>query len=95
MYILDFQNQKPVHEVDDAIEAHRAFLRKYTEAGVFLVSGAKVPRSGGIIIATGIDRARLDAILAEAPFLQNGSAICVVTEFKAVHVAAVLDGHTG
>jgi uncharacterized protein YciI len=40
MYILDFQNQKPVHEVDDAIEAHRAFLRKYTEAGIFLVSGA-------------------------------------------------------
>lgn len=74
---------KPVHEVDEAIEEHRAFLRKHVERGAFLYAGAKVPRSGGIIIANDMPRAELDAILAEAPFLQRGSATCTVTEFQA------------
>lgn len=88
MFILDFHNLKPVHEVDEAIEAHRAFLAKYTEAGIFLVAGGKIPRTGGIIVVNGIDRARLDEILAEAPFLQRGSATCTVTEFGAKYAAA-------
>lgn len=83
MYILDFHNLKPVHEVDEAIEEHRAFLRKHVESGVFLYAGAKVPRTGGIIVAADIDRGELDRILAEAPFLRRGSARCTVTEFKA------------
>ena len=87
MYILDFHNLKPVEEVDQAIEEHRAFLRKYVEQGIFLFAGAKVPRSGGIIVVKDMGRAQLDAILAEAPFLSRGSARCTVTEFKAVHKA--------
>jgi hypothetical protein len=55
---------------------------------VFLFAGAKVPRSGGVIVVGDIGRARLDAILAEAPFLRRGSARCTVTEFNAVHKAA-------
>lgn len=81
MYILDFHNLEPVHVVDEAIEQHRAFLAKYAAEGVFLHAGAKVPRTGGIIVVADIPRARLDAILAEAPFLQRGSARCTVTEF--------------
>jgi len=57
---------------------------------VFLYAGAKVPRTGGVIVVGDIERARLDAILAEAPFLRRGSARCTVTEFKAVHKAAGL-----
>jgi uncharacterized protein YciI len=57
---------KPVHEVDEDIEAHRAWLRKYVSQGAFLYAGAKVPRSGGIIVVQDIDRARLDAIIADA-----------------------------
>jgi uncharacterized protein YciI len=85
MFILDFHNLKPNHEVDEAMDEHRAFLAKYTREGIFLVAGAKVPRTGGIIVVKDIDRARLDQILAEAPFLQRGSATCTVTEFGAKH----------
>jgi uncharacterized protein YciI len=90
MYLLDFHNLKPVHEVDEAIEEHRAFLAKYTEAGIFLVAGGKVPRTGGMIVVNNIDRAQLDAILAEAPFLQRGSATVTVTEFGAKYAATAL-----
>jgi uncharacterized protein YciI len=77
-----------VHEVDEALEEHRAFLRKYLERGLFLLAGAKVPRSGGIIVAADMPRAELDAILAEAPFLRRGSATCTVTEFTGKYRAA-------
>jgi uncharacterized protein YciI len=90
MYILDFHNLKPVHEVDEAIEEHRAFLARHIADGTFLIAGAKVPRTGGIIVVNGIDRARLEAILAEAPFLQRGSASCTVTEFGAKYAAPSL-----
>jgi uncharacterized protein YciI len=69
--------------VDQAIEEHRAFLAKYVQQGVFLIAGAKVPRTGGIIIVKDMERARLDAILTEAPFLRHNSATCTVTEFNA------------
>jgi uncharacterized protein YciI len=69
--------------VDEAIEEHRAYLRKYIEQGVFLYAGAKVPRTGGIIVTADMERAQLDAILAEAPFLRRRSASCTVTLFKA------------
>lgn len=72
-----------MHEVDEAIEEHRAFLRKYVERGVFLYAGAKQPRTGGIIVAADMERSRLEEILAEAPFLRRGSATCTVTEFTA------------
>lgn len=73
--------------MDQALEEHRAFLRKYVAQGVFLFAGAKVPRTGGVIVVKDIERAQLDAILAEAPFLRRGSATCTVTEFNAVHKA--------
>jgi uncharacterized protein YciI len=83
MYILDFHNLKPAHEVDEALDEHRAFLAKYVQEGLFLAAGAKVPRTGGIIVAKDMERTRLDAILAEAPFLRRGSATCTVTQFDA------------
>lgn len=74
--------------MDEALEEHRAFLRKYVEQGVFLFAGAKVPRTGGTIVVGDIPRAKLDAILAQAPFLRRGSARCIITEFNAVYRAA-------
>ena len=50
---------------------------------MFLYAGAKVPRTGGIIVAADMERSRLEEILAEAPFLRRGSATCTVTEFTA------------
>ena len=69
--------------MDEAVEEHRAFLAKYVQEGLFIVAGAKIPRTGGIIVVQDMERARLDMILREAPFLRRGSATCTVTEFNA------------
>ena len=92
MYIVEFHNLKPNDEVDKAgaLDEHRAFLAKYVERGVIIAAGPKVPRTGGFIVVGNVERAQLDAILAEDPFLRRGSASCVVTEFRSNFLAKAL-----
>ena len=45
-----------------------AWLEEQYARGVFLLSGRRVPREGGFILARGIDRPELDAILDKDPF---------------------------
>jgi uncharacterized protein YciI len=87
MYVINLRYTGALAEIDDALEAHREFLTRYFEAGVFVMAGPKMPREGGVIIASGIERARLDAIIAEDPFAQQSLAHYDITEFKATRLA--------
>ena len=59
------------------------FLKKYYAFGHFLVSGRKIPRDGGIIMAVGKTRTEIDAIVPEDPFYVHGLADIRVIEFRA------------
>jgi uncharacterized protein YciI len=59
------------------------FLKKYYAAGNFLISGRKIPRDGGIIVATGKSRDQIEAIIREDPFYQRGLADFRVIQFRA------------
>jgi uncharacterized protein YciI len=87
MYVINLIYTAPLDRIDDALEAHRAFLAKQFDAGVFVAAGPKVPRDGGIILAVRIERDRLDGILASDPFAQQNLARYEVTEFKATRLA--------
>ena len=69
--------------IDAHMKAHMKFLKKYYDAGNFLVSGRKIPRDGGIILAVGKDRAAIEAIAREDPFVEQGLADFRVVEFRA------------
>jgi uncharacterized protein YciI len=73
--------------IDAQMRAHVAFLKKYYAAGNFLVSGRKIPRDGGIILAVGDSREQIEAIVREDPFHKNGLADFQVIEFRASHRA--------
>lgn len=90
MFLIDLQYVVPLERVDAALEDHVAFLREQYERGLFLISGRKVPRTGGVILARGVSRAELDAILDTDPFRQQGLARYTVTEFVASMTADVL-----
>jgi uncharacterized protein YciI len=63
--------------------AHVVFLKKYYAAGHFLVSGRKIPRDGGIILAVCKSRQEIEAIMREDPFCARGLADFRVIEFRA------------
>jgi uncharacterized protein YciI len=83
MFINELIYKADLAEIDAHMGAHVEFLTKYYEAGHFLVSGRKLPRDGGIIIAVGASRQQIEAIAEEDPFYTQGLADVRITEFRA------------
>jgi uncharacterized protein YciI len=83
VFVIELIYKVELSEIDAHMKAHVAFLKKYYAAGNFLVSGRKIPRDGGIILAVGRDRAQIDAIVSEDPFHLHGLADFRIIEFRA------------
>lgn len=81
MYLISLNYVVDLAEVDAHIEAHVEFLKKYYSLGKFVVSGRKVPRTGGVILASCSDREELKRILEEDPFFRAKVAEYDVIEF--------------
>jgi uncharacterized protein YciI len=83
MFVLEITYAADLSEIDAAMKAHMRWLNAQYAAGHFLVSGRKIPRDGGVIIATGASRESVEAIAAEDPFVKQGLATVRVIEFRA------------
>lgn len=93
MYIVSLSYFRPVEEVDALLEPHIQWLDRYFAAGVFLAAGRKEPRTGGIVLVKDIDRARLDTILAEDPFVAVANyEVTQVNMTRATEAFAALTG---
>jgi uncharacterized protein YciI len=83
MFVIELSYKVDLAEIDAHMAAHVAFLKKYYAAGHFLVSGRKIPRDGGIILAVGKSRQQIEAIIQEDPFYARGLAEFRIIEFRA------------
>ena len=83
MFVIELTYKAPLADIDASMRAHMTFLKKHYAAGTFLVSGRKIPRDGGIILAVGESRERIEAIAHEDPFYARGLADVRVIEFRA------------
>jgi len=83
MFVIELLYKADLAKIDAAMPAHMKFLKKYYAAGNFLVSGRKIPRDGGIIVAVGPSREAVEAIAREDPFVAKGLADFRVIEFRA------------
>jgi uncharacterized protein YciI len=83
MFVIELTYKADLAEIDAHMAAHVIFLKKYYAAGNFLVSGRKVPRDGGIILAVGKNRRQIEAIIEEDPFFDHGLADFRIIEFRA------------
>ncbi|MFI9051486.1 YciI family protein [Streptomyces sp. NPDC053427] len=91
MFVLELTYTAPLERVDAALQDHVAWLNKQYAAGHFIAAGRKVPRDGGVIIATGPDRATVEQLVAEDPF--SVAEVCTyrITEFVATTTAPALE----
>ena len=83
MFVIELTYKADLAEIDRHMPAHMKFLKKYYASGHFLVSGRKIPRDGGIILAVGGSREEIEAIVNEDPFVERGLAGFRVIEFRA------------
>ncbi|WP_042393938.1 YciI family protein [Streptacidiphilus carbonis] len=81
MFVVVLTYTAPLERIDELLPQHRAWLDRNYAAGVLLLSGARVPRTGGVLLARAVDREELDAVLAGDPFARAGAAEYQVVEF--------------
>jgi uncharacterized protein YciI len=83
MFVIELTYKATLAEIDASMAAHVKFLKKYYAAGNFLVSGRKIPRDGGIIVAVAKAREDIEAIVREDPFYTRGLADFRIIQFRA------------
>jgi uncharacterized protein YciI len=83
MFVIELIYKADLAVIDAHMAAHVKFLKKYYAAGNFLVSGRKIPRDGGIILAVAPSRRHIEAIIEEDPFCARGLADFRIVEFRA------------
>ena len=83
MFVIELTYKVDLAEIDAAMKPHVAWLQRHYASGTFIASGRKLPRDGGVILATAPDRAVLEAIVREDPFVAGGLADARVIEFRA------------
>jgi uncharacterized protein YciI len=81
MFVITLSYLVDIEQIDEAMPAHREWLDAQYEDGVFLASGAQIPRKGGVILAAGLPRLELEARLSLDPFQQRNLAAYEVVEF--------------
>jgi uncharacterized protein YciI len=91
VFVLLLTYVRPLAEVDALMRDHVAWLNEHYDAGRFLVSGRRIPRIGGVIVARGDARAEIEALAASDPFVSGGVATCEVIQFRASQTAPGLD----
>jgi uncharacterized protein YciI len=83
MFIIELTYKVPLEAIDAHMKAHVAYLNKYYQSKKFIVSGRKIPRDGGLIIATASDKKEIEKIIKQDPFYKNQLADFTIIEFNA------------
>ena len=81
MFIVLLTYKKPLAAVDKYLRLHVEYLKEQYKLGNFIVSGRKVPRTGGVILSQITDRNTLDKVIAKDPFKLSDIADYEIIEF--------------
>ncbi|ADU70384.1 YciI family protein [Pantoea sp. At-9b] len=93
MYVVYLNYFRPVAEVEALLAPHIDWLDRYFANGAFIAAGRKDPRTGGMVLVKDMERAELDAILAEDPFV--AVANYDVTKVNVTRAGEAFAGLTG
>jgi uncharacterized protein YciI len=82
MFVVLLTYVKPLELVDKHMKSHMVFLRECYAAKIFIASGRRIPRTGGVILARGASKEELSQIMDRDPFVREGVATYELVEFK-------------
>ncbi|MBP2618054.1 YciI family protein [Chryseobacterium jejuense] len=81
MFIISLTYKVAIENVEHHIPEHNSFLQKYYDSGLFITSGRKEPRTGGIIVCNASSKNVIEQIITEDPFHIHQVADYDITEF--------------
>jgi len=82
MFVVLLKYIKGLEEIDSYLPAHRDYLAEQYNNGNFIISGRKIPRNGGLILANLSSRDELEKIIEKDPFRINNVADYEFIEFE-------------
>ncbi len=82
LFIVNLDYLVPFDQVEPHLDAHMDWIQDCVSDGTLLVAGAKVPRTGGVIVATSPSLEELEGKLNQDPFVIHNVAKITVTEFR-------------
>lgn len=91
MFIAVLVYKVPIEEVEKHLNEHVEFLKEQYEAGNFIASGRKVPRTGGVILSNMKSKNEFEEVLAKDPFKINVVADYEIIEFVPTMTSKELD----
>ena len=83
MFIINLTYIEPLEAVEKHLQEHINFLDHYYAEGLFIASGRKNPRTGGIILMQGKNKEVVQEIIRQDPFYKNKIAQYDIIEFEA------------
>ena len=90
LYVVLVHYTQPLAAVDAVRAQHVEHLERYAREGVFHAWARRDPPTGGVIVAAVPDRAALEAIVAQDPYLRAGVARAEIVEFNPANVRGAL-----
>lgn len=90
MFVILLHYLKPIEDVERVVVPHRAYLDSLYAQGVLLASGPQIPRTGGVLLAKGMDKGALWDLLKKDPFYTEGIAEYKLIEFDPIKHNAAL-----
>ncbi len=91
MYVLIVEYTKSEEQVAKVRAAHAAWVSKYVSAGTLLIAGPSKDKTGGVLLAKAIDIAKINAIVAEDPYVTENVAQYRIIDFDAKAFAQGLE----
>ena len=82
MFIINLTYIKSTEEVDQVLPAHIAYLDEHYAQNIFICSGRKNPRTGGIILCNAADKETVSSIISKDPFHIHQIADYEIIEFQ-------------
>lgn len=90
LFVVTLTYRVPLEQIDAALPEHAQWLDQQYAEGVFLLSGRRVPRTGGVIFATNTTAADLQRRLAADPFRRYGYAEYTVVAVEPTRAVGAL-----
>lgn len=90
MFIVTLTLTEKKSKAPEFMEAHKAWIAKGFNDGIFVLVGSLKPQGGGVILAIGSDRASIEDRVSEDPFVVKGVATPHIQEVSPGRVASEL-----
>lgn len=90
MFVLLARYTKPIEEVDQLLEEHKAWIGR--NADRILLTAREEPLIGGLILARGDSAEEIWAMIREDPFHAAGVSEYEVREYRPARAAPGLEG---